>query len=223
MATGDLVFLSRTNLEWFTVYFVRNHNHNIKHSHSVNSLKDDGGSAAACSKRLQTRRGLPQIHGCDQNAKEHLEQRGQCIMAAKTFLTGTRQKWVLFFSVANWEFHMWSFFSEVFIKAALFLFCLHFFVHVSEKDWKNERGNSKGVRKKHQEACKKFLSQHETKEKNENDVFLTGRKSLILPFAPVHQSVGTKKKHIVAFHPIMVNVIPAVVFLVCTPQCPPPG
>lgn len=36
----------------------------LKWPHSFNSLKDDGSSSTACSKCLQTRRGLPQIHGC---------------------------------------------------------------------------------------------------------------------------------------------------------------
>ena len=48
-------------------------NYNITYSHSVDSLKDDGRSSATRSERLQTRGGLPQIHGRDQNAKEHLE------------------------------------------------------------------------------------------------------------------------------------------------------
>ena len=54
-------------------------NSNIRYSHSVNSLKDDGGSSATCSERLQTRGGLAQIHGCDQNTKEHLEGRGRYV------------------------------------------------------------------------------------------------------------------------------------------------
>lgn len=54
-------------------------NYNITYSHSFNSLKDDGRSSATCSERLQTRGGLPQIHGCDQNPKEHLKWRGQYV------------------------------------------------------------------------------------------------------------------------------------------------